>query len=495
MREIGISRGHRRSGRVWIGIGLCGWLGWMATPDAVRAHDDEPHEAAPVKVADEALYRPSPMPDRIMLTWKHDPASSQTVTWRTDATVKQGLAQIAPADHGPAFVEKAQSLPAETAFLETETGPAHYHTVNFTQLEPATKYAYRVGDGVNWTEWFQFSTASREPAPFSFVYFGDAQNDLRALWSRVVREAHSDAPKARFFLHAGDLVNHGNRDVEWGEWHHAGGWLNAMVPSVPTPGNHEYAGIKLSDGTSARRLSLHWRPQFALPENGPPGLEETAYWFDYQGVRIISLNSNELPREQVPWLEEVLTNNPATWTVVTFHHPVFSTARGRDNPILRKLWKPLFDKFRVDLVLQGHDHSYARTGLDVPENVATGLNTRSAAGGTVYVVSVSGPKMYDLDRREFMRRAAEDTQLYQIIHVNGDSLRYEARTALGELYDGFSLRKRPGEINELVEEVPATPERLRPDPPPAEKTAEKAGEEKPAEKPAEPAETAPPAQP
>ncbi len=455
----------------------------LLAPLPAWAHDDETdHDHGPVKVADETIYRPTPMPDRVVLTWKNDPSTTQAVTWRTDASVKRACAQWAQADAGPGFVENAKTLAADTVFLDTETGPAHYHTVQFTQLQPATRYAYRVGDGANWTEWYHFSTASLEPQPFSFVYFGDAQNDVRSLWSRVVREAQRDAPKARFFLHAGDLINSGHRDVEWGQWHHAGGWLNAMIPSVPTPGNHEYPRTTLADGTEARQLARQWRPQFALPENGPPGLEETAYWLDYQGVRIISLNSNDLIREQVAWLEGLLAENPCAWTVITFHHPVYSTARGRDNPVLRNLWKPVFDKYRVDLVLTGHDHSYARTALDVPKNLGSGQNVRDETAGTVYVVSVSGPKMYDLDRRDFMSRAAEDTQLYQIIHFDGPTLRYEARTAVGELYDAFTLKKRPGEINELVEQVPATPERLRPEEP-AEKGAEKP-EEKGAEKPA-----------
>ena len=41
-----------------------------------------------------------------------------------------------------------------------------------------------------------------------------------------------------------------------------------------------------------------------------------------------------------------------------------------------------------------------------------------------------------------MQRSAEDTQLYQIITIDGDRLRYEARTAVGDLYDAFELQKR-----------------------------------------------------
>ncbi|HUG90707.1 MAG TPA: metallophosphoesterase, partial [Planctomycetaceae bacterium] len=114
----------------------------------------------------------------------------------------------------------------------------------------------------------------------------------------------------------------------------------------------------------------------------------------------------------------------------------------------------------VDLVLQGHDHTYARSELVGHQNVATGVGARSAEGGTVYVVSVSGPKMYRLDRKPVMVRVAEDTQLYQVIRVDGGELHYEARTATGRLYDAFTLRKRGEQTNELIERVPETSDLL-----------------------------------
>lgn len=428
-----------------------GWLllGLLMLPSGALAH--EKHARQPQPVPEAEAHRPTAIPDRIILTWQGDPAHSQAVTWRTDTSVLKAIAQLAPGDAGPYFAKVAQNFPAETTALTSDLGSAHYHSANFTGLKPSAQYAYRVGDGVNWSEWIHFRTASETPEPFSFIYFGDAQNDIKSLWSRVIRGAYSDAPKARFIVHAGDLINTANRDAEWGEWFNAGGWVNAMVPSIPTPGNHEYG--RGADG--GRALSRHWRPQFALPTNGPEGLEETCYYLDYQGVRLISLNSNERQAEQVKWLDSLLANNPNRWTIVTFHHPVFSTAKGRDNKEVRELWKPLFDKYRVDLVLQGHDHTYGRS------NLRTGVNAR-APEGTVYVVSVSGPKMYNLERQPWMERAAEDTQLYQILHVQGDTLKYEARTATGDLYDAFDLKKRPGSVNRLVERVPRNvPERLR----------------------------------
>jgi 3',5'-cyclic AMP phosphodiesterase CpdA len=226
-----------------------------------------------------------------------------------------------------------------------------------------------------------------------------------------------------------------------------------MIPSVPTPGNHEYAApaggaAKVDEKADAAakkearrsRLSVNWRPQFTLHENGPPGLEETVYYFDIQGVRVVSLNSNERQEEQVPWLEGVLANNPNKWTVVTFHHPIYSTAKGRDNKKLRELWRPLFDKYTPDLVLQGHDHTYGRSGVMREDNLLTGARLKDEKG-TVYVVSVSGPKMYTLEKEDWMVSSAADTQLYQLITIDGDTLHYEARTANGTVYDSFDLHK------------------------------------------------------
>ena len=64
-----------------------------------------------------------------------------------------------------------------------------------------------------------------------------------------------------------------------------------------------------------------------------------------------------------------------------------------DNPEIREALQPIFEYYGVDLVLQGHDHTYARSGLMTHENVGTGVTARSPKAGTVYVVSVSGPKM------------------------------------------------------------------------------------------------------
>lgn len=368
------------------------------------------------------------IPVRVILTWAGDPATTAAVTWRTNKpTEKPALAQIAVASANPSFTTTAANFPAETQPVTLAEGPeVNYHTVKFENLSPDTRYSYRVGDGTTWSEWFDFKTASNEAKPFTFIYFGDAQNDVKSMWSRVIRQAQRDAPYADFMLHAGDLINKAEVDSEWAEWFYAGGWLHSTIPSVSSPGNHEYASGKIS------RL---WKPQFEYPRNGVPGLEDTNYYIDFQGARIISLNSLEKTKEQAVWLDQVLSETKATWTILTFHHPMYSTAKGRDNVELRNLWLPVILKHKVDLVLQGHDHSYGRM------NLPSGTNQKK--GVTNFVVSVSGPKMYELgdEVKNRMQTSAQNTQLYQIITVTPTLLKYRAHTATGKVYDEFSVEK------------------------------------------------------
>ena len=348
----------------------------------------------------------------MVLTWRDDPARTQAVTWRTDALVEEAFAEIVEASANPGFTALARRSPARTTAVAVPAGTAYYHEARFTALRPATQYAYRVGDGATWSEWFHFRTASVEPASFSFIYLGDAQTDVRSMWSRAIRAAFIDAPRARFVLHTGDLVNIGESDDQWGDWFGAGSWINGMVPQVPVVGEHEYERLNRED---PRQLATLWRPQFALPEDGPEGLAETAYSFDYQGARVIVLNSAESTRfaEQAAWLESRLKDNRNRWTIVAFHHPVFSVAGDRDNPALREAWKPLFDKYGVDLVLTGHDHTYGRG-----ENLIDGGPRRDDAG-TVYVVSVSGPSMNEVGKeRTWATRTGANLQLYQVVTVS-----------------------------------------------------------------------------
>lgn len=420
--------------------------------------------------------------DHVLLSPTADPGTSQTVTWRA-AGVEETFLEIGPEDGS-----------AETARVPGQaTGgeePGFTFATTATGLEPDTAYRYRIGvgggteegdgggadagadgdggtgdgaDGSGGTgdgagggadgdggaegtvsDWRTFTTAAEEAEPFSFLYFGDIQNDIADEAAPVVRAGLEAAPDAELAVHAGDLVDSADSGSEWAEWFDAFGPATGSMNHVAAPGNHEY-----DDG-----LSEHWIPQFPGAGNGPDqgtDLAETVYHTDYQGVRFVVLNSNyrEAPPDddagrwldtQRRWLERVLADNPHRWTVVAFHHPVFSSDPERDNEPLREAWLPVLEEYDVDLVLQGHDHSYTRGNL--AENRTDDPDTHT---GPVYVVSVTGPKMYDADESTWTDHGAEvrvqraDTQTFQTVSVDGDTLEYRARTADGQVVDSFTI--------------------------------------------------------
>ena len=407
-------------------------------------------------------YPPQQQPDRVNLTVTADPSTAMAVTWRTAIAVTSAAAEIQAANPDPSSVKDARRIPALTTLSAVADGKykeltwkgvtANYHSVVFEGLTPNTLYSYRVGSEGYWSEWFQFRTADVKGKPFSFIYLGDAQTDLYSMWSKVIRQAFTQMPDTRLILHAGDLVNRDDHDEEWGEWFAAGSFIFGMVPNMPSPGNHDYGR-----GEHEHRLSPFWRPQFTLPENGPEGLEETCYFTDVQGTRFISLDaymaeeSDVFLARQQRWMDSVLRNNPNRWTCVLFHHPIYSPKTSRDNKRMRETFKPLFDRYNVDLVLQGHDHTYARGMAAIP------MPEKGRKSGTMYVVSVAGPKMADsgVDKKYWMDKAATHTQLFHVATVDGNRLQFRTYTSAGVLFDSFDLVKQKGKINQLVERMPA----------------------------------------
>lgn len=417
-------------------------------------------------------------PDRVITTYGDNPQTTISVTWRTDATVGRTIAQIAPATPDARFELNAETVRAGTEAIDlddlvTPVGPGdkmenfgldrvHYHSTVFKGLEPDTLYAWRVqGARGQWSEWFQTRTASAE-GPVSFVYFGDAQNGIRSHWSRVIRAANQVAPDANFFLHAGDLVQKGDSDYNWAEWFVAGGFIHAMTPSVPVPGNHENISIPTDDGRVRYRTPL-WRPQFTLPveKELPEHLHEMNYDVRVsKDLHIFVVDSAQTSFDaQAKWLNRELGQSDAKWKVVTMHHPYFVPAafdRRDADAARRKALTPVVDRNDVDLVLTGHIHTYSRSTLS-DERTSRALVGEPRDVKTVFTISSSGAKSGDiysdtgLDSRagdgeaDFgdirMDRVAGNTPMFQVIRIDDDLLTYTAHMATGEVYDRFTVIK------------------------------------------------------
>ncbi|PIJ01804.1 metallophosphoesterase [Leucobacter sp. OLCS4] len=420
-------------------------------------------------------------PGRVILTPTATPTTSQAFSWQAgDVSHTVGKVELGPAGGGD-----TRTVDAYSAGTVNNNAKPHF-SATVDGLAPATAYRYRVGLPGSWSEWFEFTTADPKATDFQFVYYGDAQVGLDTTWPSVVKQAEAKATRSIGSVHAGDLINTGTNDTEWNNWFKGMAQSATRTNVMAAPGNHEYTGgdnmlkswkahfeyplnqpntgtigelAKLAQGDSdvARQYAAyfaHWT-EFAA---------ETVYYTDYQNVRFITLNATrdtaflkpanlpactgaECPstkvqelwtQYQAAWLDHVLKNSQSKWNVVTFHQPVYSTSSGRDEPVLRKYWVPVFEENGVDLVLMGHDHTYGRGYKNSDKTGTTGLTT-----GPVYAVSNSGAKHYDLATEEknvWTNNGAtqvirgENVTTYQVIDVSGDQLVY--RSYLAEKVDG-----------------------------------------------------------
>lgn len=159
----------------------------------LRAQTDEQRSKALAANLNPGLLYPSVYPDRVIIHLTENPGSSVAVNWRTDVSQDKGWVEFAPASPGTQFLQHLDSVASrvETLTVSYANEPdvsANYHSATLTGLRPATSYVYRVGNGKYRSEWFQFSVPAKNEK-LSFLYFGDAQNDVRNHWSRLLRNA------------------------------------------------------------------------------------------------------------------------------------------------------------------------------------------------------------------------------------------------------------------------------------------------------------------
>ncbi|MEH2071942.1 MAG: metallophosphoesterase [Nostoc sp.] len=106
-------------------------------------------------------------------------------------------------------------------------------------------------------------------------------------------------------------------------------------------------------------------------ENGEPQLKYVGfnmngrryYTFRRGTVQFFALdtNSNADWQNQLTWLEKELSRSNAAWKVVYGHHPIYSSGQYGSNPDFIKTFTPLFQKYGVQLYINGHEHNYERT--------------------------------------------------------------------------------------------------------------------------------------
>ena len=350
--------------------------------------------------------------------WQVVTPTSAIVRWRTDQ----------PTTGRVWFGTNASQL--TTSLREAQ--PTQEHVVTVNNLQPATRYAYAIGFDetklVSGPDYYLKTAPVSGTTPPIRLWvtgdFGNGSDNQRRVY-QTFQQATTTRP-ADLWLWLGDNAYTYGKDDEYQKYvFDVYGPTFRNTPIIPTPGNHDYADNPTS-------LNVDYYRLFTMPQKGEAGgvASGTSTYFsaDYGNVHLISLDSfaqqaadqkelNDTTSAQVQWLKRDLIANKLPWVIVTFHHPLY-TKGPRDSDteermrLLHERLSPIFERYGVDLVLNGHSHGYERfyrmhdhTGLantfDPAKNISENTTARYDGSpnscpiltkgiGTVYVVNGSG---------------------------------------------------------------------------------------------------------
>ena len=255
-----------------------------------------------------------------------------------------------------------------------------YNYVTVTGLKANTTYYYTVEKNGVQTEVQEYKTGSFDTV--KMLYVGDpqigaskgqpqngealvadsgaantaARNDAFG-WNRTLEIATQQNPDVNFIISAGDQVNKTGQAKE----EEYAGYLSpdvlASLPVATTIGNHD-------------SLNPDYMYHFNNPNATEYGKTQAGgdYYYSYGDGLFIVLNTNNYNvAEHEKAIQEAVASDPdAAWRVVTIHQDIYGTGLDHsdtDGMILRTQLTPIFDEYDIDVVLQGHDHTYSRSKM------------------------------------------------------------------------------------------------------------------------------------
>ena len=446
------------------------------------------------------------LPTMVSVTMGEDSKTGAYINWFSKYSVG-GDIEIYKADKEPIFKGvpteaadfgiKLESTQVERSFPGIDIGIIGFityifkmnrHTVTLTDLEEGATYYYRVGDAEKgwWSETGKITTADGSKNT-TFFHMTDPQSQSEAqyerAWAKITETAFDLYPDADFIINTGDHVDNADNTKQW-QWMFDTASAELMSTfMMPTAGNHETHG----EFALYNNFALPYAPEDQDFATG------TYYSFDYNNVHVAVLNTNNLDEnealtaKQLEWLQKDMENSKAQWKFVALHKAPYSHgSHYKDDDVcqIREQLQNLMPALGIDMVFQGHDHVYMRTGSLVNNaNTAydhTYLNhngevyrTQIKPTGTTYVISgTSGVKTYltnDLGATDkYFPRGEKmlsvDAPMFSSIEIE-DGVLYFTSYAVGEkgaeAVDRFAIQKdiTQGDVAEGYTEPPVEEEK------------------------------------
>lgn len=408
--------------------------------------------------------------------------SELNFTWYSDVNSRDTEVQVAKKSdytNGVFPVAKAKTFVGKKA-QGNNNAVSNKATVKGLAL--GTEYVYRVGNGVTWSDTYNFTT--QNPTDYNFLLAGDPQigasgdiNKDKNGWIDTLNKATSAFKNSSFLLSLGDQVNNGkeatggNNESEYSAYFAPDQFRS--LPIAAFPGNHETYGKGHNTHFNAPNESSYG----AVSANPDTGAD---YYFTYGNTLFMILNSNDTnTADHKAFMQDAMTKNPsATWKVVALHHSIYSSASHETDAdiIARRNTMPqVYTELGIDVVLDGHDHCYTRTYQMVnneakaqdKDDKKTVTNSSGAAyqdekvtdpTGVLYITanSASGSKYYELKEPNSSNYYEAVKQQFHVptfsnVAVNGNSITITTyRTDNMEVTDKYTIEKTSVKDSQVV---------------------------------------------
>lgn len=319
----------------------------------------------------------------------------------------------------PGAVEFGMTDVAENTITDVFTqqlDATHFiHTATMQPLQAESVYKYRVRSGTTTSPTFTFRTAPRPGTPVRTVWFADEQG--HTIFRQQVPYIAARDPD--LVLASGDLMPSGADITHWHDY-----WFNPLeisnlaqtTPVLFSRGNHD------GEGALAYAYSV-------LPGN------EAWFAFTYGNVRFIFLDTNRQTADQTAWLQAELASmdaQRAPFRIVSFHMPPYTDLW--DSPgyigesFVRDNWVPLFEQYKVDVVINGHTHAYLR-----------GLHN-----GVLYLIVGGAGNALDtyVSYNWGFFDVKQSVHHYGVMDTNRNTLVWNAYDVSDVLFDSYALASR-----------------------------------------------------
>jgi hypothetical protein len=161
-------------------------------------------------------------------------------------------------------------------------------------------------------------------------------------------------------------------------------------------------------------------------------------------VRFFAIDTTNLDRQQIRWVQEQLTVSDSAWKICFFHHPMYTSGRyQRASAAFRISLEPIFVTTGVDAVFAGHEHFYQRTTLQ------QGIQYFVSGGAGSLRVGDAGPA-------SFIAREFDTDYHFMLVEIEREVLSFQAISRTGATVDAGALHRRRATTSST--DTPAPPQ-------------------------------------